>query len=580
MSPHLFRSAAVGLLGIALAVTGQTLPAAGDDGSGAPPLPAPELTEQVVDDATERITVTPDGTFIQDEWTPPSADAEPDDGTGIAAAESEVGEASLASTFLLNSKPGALRTVYLDFDGGTLLSTNAWLKYGLSSLIVPRWSMDAYDSFSDAEKRIIQEVWARVAEDYAPFDVNVTTQAPLLTDLYRGTSSDQRYGTRVAFSSGSRVQSEICSGGCGGIAWIGTFDTVTSGEVRSPAWVFPGSLGNRAKSMAEAASHEVGHNLGLSHDGTTTSSYYGGTALWGPLMGSPYSSGVTQWSKGEYPRASQTQDDYAVMLSHGAGVRADEAGQSTSTALPLQDLPGGKGYITTRSDVDWFAMDACTSSVSVSATPAAVGPNLDLKVEVRDATGTVLASAAPLTVRTTAGISGLGASLQKAITPGGPYYVTVSGVGSGAAGVDTWSDGYGDYGSLGAYALSISGCSGTDGSTIDSPVTPPTTTTLRRPSRPAAPAASPGARGGRRTAIARWQQPSTGGTPINAYVVVASRLDRRGRVVAQKVSATLSPRARRIEMRLPRGKWVFRVKAHNKIGWSSLSAPSRRVSSR
>jgi len=31
--------------------------------------------------------------------------------------------------------------------------------------------------------------------------------------------------------------------------------------------------------VAEAASHEVGHSLGLSHDGTSTATYYQGHGL-------------------------------------------------------------------------------------------------------------------------------------------------------------------------------------------------------------------------------------------------------------------------------------------------------------
>ena len=33
-------------------------------------------------------------------------------------------------------------------------------------------------NWSTAEQDVVRDVWARVAEDYAPFDVDVTTQAP------------------------------------------------------------------------------------------------------------------------------------------------------------------------------------------------------------------------------------------------------------------------------------------------------------------------------------------------------------------------------------------------------------------
>jgi len=33
-------------------------------------------------------------------------------------------------------------------------------------------------TFSAAEQTVIQQVWRRVSEDYAPFNVDVTTQLP------------------------------------------------------------------------------------------------------------------------------------------------------------------------------------------------------------------------------------------------------------------------------------------------------------------------------------------------------------------------------------------------------------------
>ncbi|MFD0805202.1 fibronectin type III domain-containing protein [Nocardioides caeni] len=575
--PHpILRTVGVAVCGLTLAVAGQALPAAGDDGAATPPVARADVDAHATD---ESITITADGTAVaEDQWEAPAQAAEPTDGTGLAA-QAEAAQASLSSAFSLHSKPGAPRVVHLDFDGGVLLAANSWVTYGLSTLLVPGWSLDGSASFSDAEKRIILEVWARVAEDYAPFDIDVTTEEPPLGDLWRSTSNDQRYGTRVAFSTGSRIQADICNGACGGIAWIGTFDAITSGETRSPAWVFPSSLGNRAKSMAEAASHEVGHNLGLSHDGTTSSSYYGGTSLWGPLMGSPYSSGVSQWSKGDYSRADNHEDDYAVMLANGAGVRDDEAGASVETAVPLANLPGGRGYITSRSDVDWLTVEDCTRTVQVEANPASVGPNLDIKIELRSATGAVISSAAPETVRTSSGISGLAASLQSTVTPGGPYYVTVSGVGSLPGGGGTWSGGYDDYGSMGSYDLQVAGC---DGGVVTptNPTDPVPDSVVRRPGAPTAPAAASGARGGRSSLTTRWSPPASGGAPITGYVAIAYRLDRRGRIVSRVVSRVQSSTTRRLQLNLRSGRYVVRVKARNRAGWGALSARSRAVVSR
>src|SRR3712207_7865967 len=52
-----------------------------------------------------------------------------------------------------------------------------------------------------------------------------------------------------------------------------------------------------AKYTAEAVSHEVGHNLGLHHDGTAAEGYYGGHNAWAPIMGVGYSRPISQRSE-------------------------------------------------------------------------------------------------------------------------------------------------------------------------------------------------------------------------------------------------------------------------------------------
>jgi hypothetical protein len=99
----------------------------------------------------------------------------------------------------------------------------------------------------------------------------------------------------------------------GGVAYVGVFARYSG--YYSPAFVFARSLSNNVKYIWEAVSHEVGHTLGLSHDGVSGgSAYYSGTAnkLWAPIMGASYYCAVTQWSKGEYAGASNGEDDMAV----------------------------------------------------------------------------------------------------------------------------------------------------------------------------------------------------------------------------------------------------------------------------
>lgn len=566
----MLRSGLLALTSLAVSVAGIAMPATADD-SAPTPTPAPP-----------GLVMTEDGgSFYVDEWGPPPSTRTLTSRSVATALASY----TAADAFTLHSKPGASKTIFLDFDGGSLLSTNSWLLQGLSTLLFPGWSLDGYAAFSDTERATVVEVWARMAEDFAPFDIDVTTEEPASGGLFRSSSSDTTYGTRVAFSSGTSISSALCRSSCGGLAWIGTFDSILSGETRSPAWVFPSSLGNRAKSMAEAGSHEAGHTLGLGHDGTTTSGYYSGTSLWGPLMGSPYSAGVTQWSRGDYPNASNHEDDLAVAQANGLALRADEAGGSVTTAVPLASLPGGRGVITTRADEDWLTVTDCSGTVTVRAEPTSVGGNLDLGLELRGPTGTLITTAATATNRTTAGVTGLDASLSRTLS-GGPYHVVVDGIGSGTTNPTTWpSTGYDDYGSLGAYRLTVTGCSagsvppGED-PTVDEPpvVLPPPSTALTRPGAPPRPRAAAGPRGGVRTIVARWTRPSvTGGTAVTGYRITAYRVGITGRVVARSATRTLSAGTHRVSLRLPRGRWVVRVRARNAVGWGPLSTASVRV---
>ena len=59
--------------------------------------------------------------------------------------------------------------------------------------------------------------------------------------------------------------------------------------------------GNNEKNIAEAISHEVGHNLGLSHDGISASGILHGQGNQAPIMGVGYYEPIVQWSRGDTP---------------------------------------------------------------------------------------------------------------------------------------------------------------------------------------------------------------------------------------------------------------------------------------
>ena len=222
-------------------------------------------------------------------------------------------------TFALHSRPGATRKIFLDFDGADVSNTG-W-NVGSNAISSGRhigWDTDGSpSSFSSTEHDWIQEVWRQVAETYAPFEVDVTTQDPGADGWTRSTSSDTTYGTRVVITSSQSAPEQACAGSCLGVAWVGTFNHVDPSRYYQPAWVFAKDRQLAPMIAAQAASHEAGHTLGLHHDGTQTASYYAGTTSWGPIMGSARMRAISQFSRGEYAGANNTEDDFAVIQGNG-----------------------------------------------------------------------------------------------------------------------------------------------------------------------------------------------------------------------------------------------------------------------
>jgi Bacterial pre-peptidase C-terminal domain/Metallo-peptidase family M12 len=350
----------------------------------------------------------------------------------------------LSETFFLHSDPGASKTIYLDFDGHVTSGTTWNSAFtGGASITTPAFDFAGGASvFTDAELTRIQYIWQRVVEDFLPFDVDVTTEDPGAAALSKNGGGDKAWGIRVAIGGNS---SDWYGAGAGGVAYVGSFTWSSD----APVFVFTENLANGEKYIAEAISHEVGHSLGLSHDGTSSTSYYqgqgSGATGWAPIMGVGYYKELTQWSRGEYAGANNTQDDLAIITSsNGFGYRLDDYGNTAATAGSL-DVSGtsatGSGIIETALDRDVFSFTAAAGTVSFSVTPANRGANLDVLAELYDSAGNLVASGNPTSL--------LSASLSANVAAG-TYYLHVSGVGKGSP----TSDGYSDYDSLGAYRIS------------------------------------------------------------------------------------------------------------------------------
>ena len=546
-----------------------------------------------------------------------------------------------AQTFLLHSRPGAQRTIYLDFDGHTVSGT-AWNdSEGLRSRFYAGMSVDGRASFSDAERDIVQDVWQRVAEDYAPFEVDVTTQDPGQAALTRASSADQVYGVRALVTADT-----WCPPGCLGVAYLDAFDEVSPSAYHQPAWAFSDEVANDPIQIAESITHEVGHTLSLEHDGEVGGdAYFIGHGMWSPIMGAGYGA-LTQFSKGEYAGANNRQDDLAVMAGSGTPLRVDDhGGQATPTPL----VGSATGVIGSRADSDWFVVaPSCAGTLTVRATPASRGPDLDIQLTVTDPLGasTVVD---PVSGRSSTFVpTGLGATYS-ASGPAGSYLIGIDGVGAR----DARTTGYSDYGSLGGYRLTVespcldpvlpdapdavttsvtsttatlrwqpplsdggspvtayvAGLGGTlvtlgpaarsqtftgltPGTTYalsvltrtaigDSPsVSRSVRTAATRPGAPRIGTADSGSRGGAVTAKARWSAPTnTGGAGITGYKVLARRVSAAGATLSTR-SFRAGKDARRLVMRLQVGRYRFQVRALNTKGAGPWSPRSNKVIAR
>ena len=163
----------------------------------------------------------------------------------------------------------------------------------------------------------IQYVWQRVAEDFAPLDVDVTTEAVPAAALA---------GNGIVVMVTPKV-SALCN--CALLSYVDSFGR----GYEAPVFVFADNLNQGSeKSVAEAISHAVGRSLGLGADGTDTglARYPGhgnGAEGWAPIMGNSSFKENTQFSNGDYPGANNKEDDFAVMARHLA-LRTDEAGET------------------------------------------------------------------------------------------------------------------------------------------------------------------------------------------------------------------------------------------------------------
>src|SRR6187401_2154016 len=332
----------------------------------------------------------------------------------------------------LNSYPSASNVILLDFDGhtvsGTMWNVNGAFTCNSSGL-------------SDAA---ITEIFDRVAEDYRPFNINVTTNET----KYNSAPYNKRMRVVITTSS------EWYGSGAGGVAYINSFTWGTN----APCFVFSALLSYNVKYVAEAVSHEAGHTLGLRHQSSYNAacvklSDYNwrqgtGEIGWAPIMGAGYNQNMTLWNNGPNSLGCNTiQNDLSVVTNatNGFGYRTDDHADAYATATPATFNSSGQatmsGVIEKTDDKDLFKFTVPTfARLQLNAIPYNVGTgnsgsDLDLQVEVLDASYASIGTYNP---------GNLLSSVIDTFVNAGVYYMRIDGKGNVYAP---------EYGSLGSYSL-------------------------------------------------------------------------------------------------------------------------------
>lgn len=202
-----------------------------------------------------------------------------------------------------------------------------------------------------------------------------------------------------------------------------SFPNSLTWDTNTPSFAFD-IVGN-TRTKAICAVHEIGHQVGLGHQGVPGSTEYNpgsGTGETGaaPIMGTAYAKNMPVWWSGTLGTTSDVQHDLPQLVT-AFGIKPDDVGSTFQQAKGLQNGAGFYGLIAV-SDSDYFRIELPESkSVTIAVSPWSTGsPNVsstfDAAFDIYNKDKLLLQSSnAPTT---------LNASVTTTL-PAGVYYVKV-----------------------------------------------------------------------------------------------------------------------------------------------------------
>ena len=316
----------------------------------------------------------------------------------LAGEPPHVGDYDGSDTNKLQSRPGATKVLFMDVSVLTLPKADLW------------------------------RAWQIVSGAYSAFEVNVTTDAA----VYTAAEARNRGKACISDEDGRST----CVVNAFGTSRCCTVYNKGSGYYQ----------GN-------TTAHELGHLMGLDHDGSSSTEYFGGFSSfrWVPMMGdsTPKTSwgaqALFQWSKGEYSGANNTEDDLAI-ITRNLPYREDDVPDSKALVIASGGQVSSvdnRGQIARNTDSDTFRFTIGSSGgramLVIDRIEVIGGAYLDVDAEIQNGSGTRVVQSNDSAART--------AKFDVSL-PAGEYSLIIKG---GAEG--TPQNGFSNYSSLGFYGI-------------------------------------------------------------------------------------------------------------------------------
>jgi hypothetical protein len=237
-------------------------------------------------------------------------------------------------------------------------------------------------------KEEMYRVWQCTADQYSMFDLNVTTDVAVYN---AAKAADVLKTGNITF-----VDQDGRSNAC-----LACFGTTQAGTLYRD----PGN-GDYGYGIGMTCAHEMGHQMGMNHDGGTPGGeYFNGlpAVQWCPIMGNywmaaSWANAFFTWSKGEYNTASQKEDDLQIMnVNENVPYVKDDVPSSKAIKI------GSAGVISavdnwgqieknTDSDAFTFEIGEAGGTLNLKLDPLEYLRQLDIAAKIVDANGTAVST--------------------------------------------------------------------------------------------------------------------------------------------------------------------------------------------